>query len=123
MNLKIKLIRVDPFNEMISMMIVRVPKNALPVFRRLLRAKTVNSRKVEGFDESKFGPLIIVGGMDTPKTQPVWRLNNVSEYERIQTTAGIGILIGKGPLAGGMVDCPVSLEWARSQIIFLPPEA
>jgi hypothetical protein len=110
---KLTLLRIDPALKTITAVKVRIGKNATAEVRRLVRCKDIGSRELLQVEESV---LTVAGGVELDEAVDGWRLPGGED------TSGISLLFGKGPLTGGMIDCPVSAEWLRERIQWVAGE-
>lgn len=110
---KLTLLRIDPTQKAIAAIHVRIGKNATHEVKRLVRAKMVGSRELLQVHATV---LVVAGGVGIDEAVDGWRLPGGED------TSGISILFGKGPLTGGMADCPVSADWLRERIQWVPGE-
>jgi hypothetical protein len=109
---KLRVLRINPVTRVIAPMLIDVGHNAVPLIKRLVRAKEIGWREV-----MPIGPdiLVVAGGLEMPEETPGWRLVGGED------TSGIGLLFGRG-LGGAMWHVPVDKAWAESRIRWLDGE-
>jgi hypothetical protein len=61
-------------------------------------------------------PLMCIAGMDVDEAMQGWRLRGTED------TAGVGVLTGRNPETGILIDVPVSREWLVARIQWLDGE-
>jgi hypothetical protein len=129
MNKSIVIIRLDPLHQTITKLRKEFGRNAMPAVRQVLRAKTsdkigwhrlidIDEKRLFKPDGSDGGPtsLVAAGFLNVQREQRRWQFRGCDDH------AGVGFLFGQG-IGGGMVDCPVDLEWVNSRIQWLEGES
>lgn len=133
----ITIIRIDPATQAIARMRQKFGSNNDRVVRdvqKLVRAKDIDLRQLQVIEETRLTktgfspvtreqvtedkggtPLIVAAGANKEENIVGWRLLGCED------TMGIGILFGQG-IGGGMVDCPVDLEWVKRRLRWIPGE-
>lgn len=109
----VKVIRIDPVRRAVAALTLKPAKEATPQLLRIMRAKTINSRRLMSTDA---GDLIVVSALDIDESVPMWR------FPGTEDTAGIGVLTGINPENRRLVHAPVSVEWVRERIQWIEGE-
>lgn len=136
-NTNITFIRIDPATQAIARMRKQFGasnERVIRDIRKIVRGDEIDLRQLlvieevrrlqKGFDPATRQPtttdhggtpLLVAAGGGKGDDCPGWRLLGCED------TMGIGILFGQG-VGGGMVDCPVDLDWVRKRIRWVPGE-
>jgi hypothetical protein len=133
----ITIIRIDPATQAVARMRQKFGSNNAQVVRdvqKLVKAKDIDLRQLQVIEEKRLTktgfspttrkevtedlggtPLVVAAGGGKEENVVGWRLLGCED------TMGIGILFGQG-VGGGMVDCPVDLEWVKRRLRWIPGE-
>jgi hypothetical protein len=109
----VKILRIDPMRRTIAAMTLKPANDATPQVRRILRANIVAAREIMTVD---FVPLMAICAADVDEAVAMWRLRGTED------NAGVGILVGRNPINGKLVDVPATSAWARDRIQWLEGE-
>jgi len=133
----INFIRIDPYGQTIARLRQKFGasnERVIRDIRKIVRSEQIDLRQLQVIEEKR----LIKAGFDVVTRQPtstdeggtpllvaagVLHADNVAGWRLLgcEDTMGIGILFGQG-IGGGMVDCPVDLEWVRKRIRWVPGE-
>jgi hypothetical protein len=106
------MIRIDPKNQAIAKIRKKVGKDATRLVAEIVRAKEVQAHQLISIGDTA---LIVAAAVSVEEGTHAWRIRGCED------TAGIGLLFGKGD-GGGMIDCPVDIDWVKRRIKWIDPE-
>ena len=106
------MIRIDPKTQAIAKIRKKVGKDATKLVRDIVRAREIQAHQLINIGDTA---LIVAAAVQVEEGTHAWRIRGCED------TAGIGLLFGKGP-GGGMIDCPVDIDWVNRRIVWIEPE-
>jgi hypothetical protein len=129
---QIRVIRVDPVKQHFTPMLIEGGRDLARPIQRAIRAQQLGWRELCRIEETRLmgvrdkadgrgtetfdagpTPLIVAADAMAEMGTPGFRMRGQSE-----STAGISVLFGQGP-GGGMIDCPVDVEWMNRHLVWL----
>lgn len=115
MKRSVSIIRINPERRTIAKIAMKSAKSHLTGTReakRIIRADVIGMRQILDMGAAA---LMVAGRMDVTESMAGWRFPGSEE------TAGISFLFGRG-VGGGVVDCPVDIDWVTKRIIWMQCE-
>jgi hypothetical protein len=109
-----RIVKIDPFKRKIYVM--NWPEDHVDFTRpmkRVTKAKVLGHHQICVIDTV---PMFAAANAEAKDGTPAFRFRGCKP-----TTAGIGILFGRG-IKGGLIGCPADREWVEQHIVWLTGE-